>query len=143
MDRKGNLIDILLNVDEKNSNLNLIGILTLAGFQVKLINHENNFYRVVYNQNGYSVYINTLESNFEGIRFYLAYLIATFLLEGEYQDIILSNSDFAFSSETYQLALELFEVTDFEKLKMQILKIKNSRSLKKERNYDIIWRFKI
>ena len=79
-----------------------------------------------------------VESNFEGIRFYLAYLIATFLLEGEYQDIILSNSDFSFSSETYQLALELFEVTDFEKLKMQILKIKNSRSLKKERNYDII-----
>lgn len=138
MDRKGNLIDILLNVDEKNSNLNLIGILTLAGFQVKLINHENNFYRVVYNQNSYSVYINTLESNFEGIRFYLAYLIATFLLEGEYQDIILLNSDFVFSSEIYALALELFEVTDFDKLKMRILKIKNSRSLKKERNYDVI-----
>lgn len=138
MDRKGNLIDILLNVDEKNSNLNLIGILTLAGFQVKLINHENNFYRVVYTQNGYSVYINTLESNFEGIRFYLAYLIATFLLEGEYQDIILLNSDFAFSSEIYALALELFEVTDFDKLKKQILKIKNSRSLKKERSYDVI-----
>ena len=86
----------------------------------------------------YSVYINTLESNFEGIRFYLAYLIATFLLEGEYQDIILSNSDFAFSSETYQLALELYQVTDFDKLKMQILKIKNSRSLKKERSYDVI-----
>ena len=143
MDRKGNLIDILLNVDEKNSNLNLIGILTLAGFQVKLINHENSFYRVVYTQNGYSVYINTLESNFEGIRFYLAYLIATFLLEGEYQDIILLNSDFAFASEIYALALELFEVTDFDKLKMQIRKIKNSRSLKKERNYDVIWRFKI
>ena len=138
MDRKGNLIDILLNVDEKNSNLNLIGILTLAGFQVKLINHENSFYRVVYTQNGYSVYINTLESNFEGIRFYLAYLIATFLLEGEYQDIILLNSDFAFASEIYALALELFEVTDFDKLKMQIRKIKNSRSLKKERNYDVI-----
>lgn len=138
MDRKGNLIDILLNADEKNSNLNLIGILTSAGFHVKLINHVDNFYRVVYNQNGYSVFINTLEANYEGIRFYIAYLIATFLLEGEYQDIILSNSDFDFSSDIYELALELDQVTDFDKLKMDLLKIKNNRSLKKERKYDII-----